>query len=479
MVDVNSPESRDLGFGFARLAAVSRFDELAIFRSPEESSSSRDLSIVPLHGGSPRAFGTDTAEADWAPDGKTLLLVRRSATGLSIEFPPHKVFYRSSGWLESARISPSGDQIAFVEHPIEGDDGGNIMAVDSSGRVYRLSDDWASVRGLAWHPSGKEIWFAAAKRGVNREIQAVSLAGRVRTVASLATALELFDIAPSGRVLFGQATARLNMFTGSMATLGQKDISWFDWSHVTGISADGNQVLFDESGEGGGPDYSVYLYHRKSGSTERIGEGRALDLSRDGHWAITGSRTDLSRINLISTVDAQHRTFTAPGLAYQSARFLPSGNSIAVLATSSGGSVQTYVQDLGTGKTRLVKNGQGLYYAMPSPDGSSIAAAQFGRNDIVVLNLSTGERQSIQVKAPAIPVVWPNPQSVMIATSDAHSIHLDTADIGTGKSTPLRRLPVDTFFPQPPCFYVSADLTTFAYSQIQKSTHLFAVDGWK
>jgi Tol biopolymer transport system component len=271
------------------------------------------------------------------------------------------------------------------------------------------------------------------------------------------------------------------MFTGSMTTLAQKDISWFDWSHVGGISADGNHVLFDETGEGGGPDYSVYLYHRKGGSTERIGVGRALDLSRDGQWVVAGSRTDLSRINLISTVNAQRRTFTAPGLAYQSARFLPPGNSILVLASSSGGPLQTYVQDLNTGKMRLVKNGGSLYNATPSPDGSLMAAAQFGHRAIVVLNLSTGERQSFQVKAPAMPVVWPNAQSIVIATSDGHSVHLETLDVATGKFTLFRKLPAESVLPEelPPCFYVSADLTTFAYSQIQKSTHLFAVDGWK
>jgi eukaryotic-like serine/threonine-protein kinase len=481
MTDIRSPESRDLEFGPVRLAAVSRSAELAIFSPPAiKSTMSRELAIVPLHGGGPRTVAANVEDADWAPDGKVLCLIRRSDDGASIEFPPGKILYRSSGWLSSSRVSPSGDLVAFVEHPLEGDDGGRVVVVDSSGRPRRLGGDWASVHGLAWRPSGNEIWFAAAKEGLNREIHSVSLEGQTRTVASLAATLELFDIASSGRVLFGRATARLNMFAGSLAAQEQKDISWFDWSRAAGISADGNEILFDESGEGGGPNYTVYLHHRDRGTTERIEEGRALDLSRDGRWALVASRTDLSRATLVSTTDSQRRVLSAQGFSYQSARFLPTGDRIVVSANRKDSPAETYVQNLNTGAMRAVPNAAGLYAFVPSPDGAAVAA-KLGAGQIAILRLATGERTLIDAKTTAFPVAWANDHSLVVASAEDFGARLDTIDVLTGKTALFRRVPIERFISLKSgcCFLISADLTTFVYSQDQSSTNLFTVDGWR
>ena len=480
MTDVTSPESRDLEFGPVRLAAVSRSAELAIFGPPlVEFAISRELATVPLHGGSPRMVASNVEGADWAPDGKTLCLIRRTDAGASIEFPPGRVLYRTSGWLSSARVSPSGKLVAFVEHPLDEDDGGRVMVTDLSGLVRPLGGNWASVRGLAWRPSGNEIWFAAAKEGVNREIHAVSLQGRTRTVASLAAILELFDIAPSGRVLFGRAATRLNLFAGSLGTQVQKDISWFDWSHAVGISANGNEILFDESGEGGGPNYTVYLHRRDRGTTERIEEGRALDLSRDGRWALVASRTDLSRATLISTVNSQRRMLSTPGLTYQSARFLPAGDRIVVSANRKDGPVETYLQDLNTGEMHIVPNGAGLYAFVPSPDGTAVAA-RLGISRIAILHLTTGERELMDAET-SFPVAWADNHSLIVATREDHSARLETIDLVTGKKVLFRRVPIDrvSSLKLGCCFLISADRTTFAYSQDQTSTNLFTVDGWK
>ena len=36
------------------------------------------------------------------------------------------------------------------------------MLVDRSGQLRTISSGWESLEGLAWAPSGKEIWFSAA-----------------------------------------------------------------------------------------------------------------------------------------------------------------------------------------------------------------------------------------------------------------------------------------------------------------------------
>jgi hypothetical protein len=52
--------------------------------------------------------------------------------------------------LSHLRFSPKGDRLAFIDHPLLGDDGGTISVIDLSGKKSVLTDRWASAFGLAW-----------------------------------------------------------------------------------------------------------------------------------------------------------------------------------------------------------------------------------------------------------------------------------------------------------------------------------------
>ena len=102
----------------------------------------------------------------------------------AVEYPRGKIVYEASGWLTDVRVSPTGNEVAFIDHPVMGDDGGNILAIDGKGAHRTLSAGWASARGLAWSPSGREVWFTAARSGSTRSLYAVDLSGRVRMIAA-------------------------------------------------------------------------------------------------------------------------------------------------------------------------------------------------------------------------------------------------------------------------------------------------------
>ena len=53
------------------------------------------------------------------------------------------------------------------------------------------------------------------------------------------------------------------------------------------FSRDGKKVLFEEEGEGGGPNYTVFLRDTDGSPPARIGEGRAEAISPDNKWVIT------------------------------------------------------------------------------------------------------------------------------------------------------------------------------------------------
>src|ERR1700724_2936201 len=98
----------------------------------------------------------------------TLANVRGVAGKARIEYPPGKVLYETSGHVSYARLSPKGDRIAFLDHPFALDDAGTVAAIDLAGKKTTLTGKWASEHGLAWAPSGSEIWFTATEAGANR-----------------------------------------------------------------------------------------------------------------------------------------------------------------------------------------------------------------------------------------------------------------------------------------------------------------------
>jgi DNA-binding winged helix-turn-helix (wHTH) protein/Tol biopolymer transport system component len=481
LTDTTSPESRDLQFGNASLASVSQSATLAIFpKSAQNTNEKRKIAVVPLHGGAPRVFGTDIVGADWAPDGSTLYVVRSAEGSAALEYPPGKVLYQTSGWLDPPRVSPNGDRVAIIEHPIKGDDGGDVLVINTNGIARRLSTGWESIQGLAWHPSNNEIWFTATRNGVNRELHAVDQSGHLRTVGSLASVLRLFDISAAGRVLLSRGNVRLAMFAGDFSTLKQKEISWFDWSRAVGISSDGQEILFDETGQGGGPKYTAYLYHRENGATEKIGDGRAVDISADGRWILTANRSNFSQFTLVSVKDSVRRILNAPGLHYQGARFMPDGHEIVVQANPENKPTEMYLQNLETGSLRLIRGGGNLDHMTVSPDGHLVAGYS-KPGGIAVVSLTGEPRRSLSVEFRSMPLTWKNTHTLIVHSLDDNLIRVSALDLDTGKQTSLRQIPLSTAQPDGDlaALVMSSDLSTYAYSLAQTSTDLLAVDGWK
>src|SRR5207248_10968585 len=100
-------------------------------------------------GGAPREILSDIEWADWAPDGRSIAIVREVGGAQQLEYPIGKVLYRTAGWMTGMRVSPDGAAVAFQDHPTRRDDGGTVMLVDRSGMSRRISGEFASLRGLA------------------------------------------------------------------------------------------------------------------------------------------------------------------------------------------------------------------------------------------------------------------------------------------------------------------------------------------
>src|SRR5260370_935217 len=121
--------------------------------------------------------------SDWSADGKQIAVSRFDGRQSQLEFPLGKSIYKAAGVVGCIKVSRDGNYIAFMEHPVRGEDGGDIKVTDFRGRVGTLAGGWASAGGLAWSASGTEIWFTAARVGGTRSLWAVTLEGKLRLVA--------------------------------------------------------------------------------------------------------------------------------------------------------------------------------------------------------------------------------------------------------------------------------------------------------
>ncbi len=69
-----------------------------------------------------------------------------------------EVLFETDGWIGEMRVSPDGQHIAFVDHPVRGDNVGTVTIVDLAGEATTTRS--RGSQGLAWTPDGSEIWVA-------------------------------------------------------------------------------------------------------------------------------------------------------------------------------------------------------------------------------------------------------------------------------------------------------------------------------
>lgn len=368
-----SPESRPIGFDGMMLASVSSRGELALLSYPGTMNiAGATLLRAPMNGGSPLVLDRNIMSADWSANGSQLALVRAVNGVNQIEFPAGKTLFRTPGWVSHMRVSPRSGAIAFIHHPVRHEDAGSINVILPHGEVVTLSDGWANAGGLAWHPESNEVWFTAARRGAIRSLHAVKLSGRLRTVLQAPGMLTLRDISPDGRVLITRDSRHLEM-AGSIHSRPERSYSWLDWSRIQDISADGNLILFDESGEGAGDKPVVYVQDTRTQSVVRIGEGRAMSLTPDA-GAVLILHPDRKTFRLHPLRGGTPRTLPPTGLEHQWARFFPGGKRILSLAAEPGKALRLYVYAMDNpAKPQPISGEIMVRNAAIAPDGKKIA----------------------------------------------------------------------------------------------------------
>ena len=375
-VGSNSRDSSALEIKDATVAGVSSTGDVAFIRAGL-------LARAPIAGGPAKDMVSDVWTADWSADGKTLAVVRREAGRFKLEYPAGRVLTEMSARPGRVRISPDGRHLAMTEHPVLQDDHGLVVILDAQGKRVAATTEWASLDGLAWRPDGQEVFFTASERGADNSLRGLTLDGRVRLVLSSTGRLVVHDVAPDGRVLLERATLRSEMMHRKATDTEDRDLSWLDFSGAVAISPKGDMVLFYESGEGGGPEYSTYLRRCDGSPPVRVGPGRALDLSPDGSLVLSVDIRNPVALDLTPTGAGEIRKIKLPSLvAHEDAGFLPDGRRIFVTGRDDSGKRSTWLTDIEGKDPRVLPlpegrilqqntfSNDGKHFIASCPDGS-------------------------------------------------------------------------------------------------------------
>jgi eukaryotic-like serine/threonine-protein kinase len=139
------------------------------------------------------------------------------------------------------------------------------------------------------------------------------------------------------------------------------------------MSRDGRKVLFEEEGDGGGANYTVFLRDTDGSPPLRIGEGVAGAISPDGKWVITKPAKG-GPLMLVPTGAGESRQLTHDSVSYVLVRFLPDGKRVLAAGIEAGHGGRDYLIDLDSGDSKPVTP-DGIAGVEVSPNGKSMAVS--------------------------------------------------------------------------------------------------------
>jgi serine/threonine protein kinase/Tol biopolymer transport system component len=478
------PQSTKVDLPSAALLALSSTGdmEVAVDRVQESWFSYGTMAQTQMTGGTPRAQAKEVIAADYAPDGKTLAIVRRANRKVQVEFPEGKTIYTTAGYVDYIRVSPSGKQVAFAEHPVYGDDRGWVGFVDEAGNHKQLTQEFGTIQGLVWSKAGNEIWFTAADATTDRELYAVSLTGKQRIVLAAPQSIRLLDIGADGRVLLSVERQEPEIIGIDPVTgKERRGLEWFDASLLGDILPDGKAVVYLEWGGPAGPLY-LHVYRKLDGSAPvALGPGSQPRFSPDGTWVTGALLTRPPQVALNPTGAGESRRLPVGEITtLRIVSWFPDGKHLLLTGAAEGQPLRSYEMDTEGAKPQPVGPAD-FIGAIVAPNGKRIA----GRNGAAEGVVFDRESQKLEV----IPGVEPQEEfaewtedgrALITYSSTPSSAHIYRIDVATGQRTLLQTIdPAEKagLMMSPIRIAYAVRSKTYAYSMIRILGNLYMVEG--
>ncbi len=448
-VAANSSSGHPIGITNARLLAVSKQGEIAVALNPKAPPFSYldlgTLARVINGSGAPKPEIENIQAADYTPEGSALAIVRYvpEKPACQVEYPIGKVLYSDQA-ITNLRFSPNGRYLAFITHNDPTDDRGEAVILRVTGEKVASGPLDSSAEGLAWTPSGDEVWFTSPLE--TGKIHALSLSGKTREVLSVPGRLFLRDIGPDGQLLAEQGIVRHGIVTSTDDS--QRDLSWLDYGELRDLSNDGKMILFEEEGQES-KDYTVYVRNTDGSTAIPIGNGYGLALSPDKNWALTQKLTEPTNQIWLSPVGpGEPRRLSPPGLipVVIAGGFFPDGKHVIYIAQQAGHSPRVWLQDVNGGNPRPITP-ENIVGWQVSPDGKWLLAATIENDTGTLLAPIDGGPMIpiVGLKRGDTPLGWTSDNRLYVTTPakpGSVNMHVEKLDPHTGTRSSARDIPM-------------------------------------
>lgn len=485
-------DARDLQLEDSRIVSISRAGEMAVLFGPQNVArafGTRTLSRIPLAGGARRDMLTGVVDADWIPGTDALAVIRDpgGSRPWTVEFPVGTTVHEArAAW--SLRVAPDGNRVAFFEGPLLFDAAPEAMitVIERSGRKSTVSRGLTGL-GLAWTATGTEIWFTATRPGHHApQLHAVSLSGVERTVHRTPDWLVLHDISAEGRALVSRNTIRVSMACGRPNDARERDLSWLLASRATGLSRDGETVVFADPLGARAPSGQPMLFRRllNGSPAVQIGEGESGAISPDGKWILA-----LSGGKLVLLPSGAGATITLPKgdvVRVGAGRWFGDSKRIVFTGYSADGIPRGYIQETPTGNPRAI-----------TPEGVTFGKAAVRADDSLLgrvgatwalFSMQDGVGRAVAALRPGdLPVQWSQDGRYVYTVDNVAEPRPPAVDVFRVELATGDRVLWKTLAPPDPVgvedlrtsVVITPDGQSYCYSYMRRLGDLFVVDGLK
>jgi Tol biopolymer transport system component len=423
-----------------QILSISTTGEMALlFRKRGETEGT--LALAPLSGGAPRAILEHVFAADWGPNGRDLAVLRAGAGNhFVLEYPMGHTLYDgppvTPTLVEFPRVSPRGDQVAFLEHLGIGRE--TLSVVDLKGRRRDLVE--GGCDSLQWSRDGRKIFYTYRHADDRRDLRSVTLSGRQKVLDTLLGKMRIHDISRTGRLLMDQSMEKGILCYRGPGDKAERDLSWLYTSGLADLSADGRQLLLGETSEGAGPG-GAYLRPASGADAVRLGDGDPLSLSPDGKWALVLSNDTRKALSLYPTGPGAPRLLTQDVRA-DWALFMDGGRQVLMGGMGADGVFRGYLQDAAGGPPRpwpgkLTPEA----YAVVSPDGARVALGPMDGRMALYDRAGKLLQEVGPLRDGEVPVQWhASGKALFLADLTALPAKVSLMDLATGHRTPWKDL---------------------------------------
>ncbi|MCU1308782.1 MAG: serine/threonine protein kinase [Acidobacteriaceae bacterium] len=430
----------------ADLFSVSSTGELAIALNrhfPLQHIGFGTLARTSFTGGAPREVLDNVVDADWSADGSALAVARKVGNRFRLEYPIGKVLYETSGYVSNLRFSHSGDKIAFMDHPVYGDDRGFISVVDLAGKRTVLTRDYPSEDGLAWSPDDSELWFSSNDEdsGVLYSLHAVTLAKKDRVILRSPVNVRVQDIAKDGRVLLIAEAFRIDTTLGDVTTGKTRDLTWVDLSWGQSLSNDAKWLAFSTQEPGATTNYSLFLRKTDGSPAVKLGEGGGDSISPDNQWVVSALAGSDQNLLLLPLGAGETRTLHSDNIHFETstAPWMPDNKRFLMAAHEQGKGSRSYLVSMDSGEPKPVTP-EDVVGDLLSPDGKELLAHDLqGRFFMFALEGGGSPRAITAIQQDETPIQWlKGGRTVIIREKGETTVNTYQLNVDTGAKKPWK-----------------------------------------